>query len=81
MATAKVICVFKHKEDTLFKVYDYGHCLFCELEWVADWSQFDNSQRELIAKAFKLSKQFETIEEFKEETYKYTGDYHFVWED
>ena len=81
MAKVKVICVFKHKEDILFRVYDHGTCFFCELNWDGvDWSQFNMYERMAIAEAFKLPKQFKTIEEFRQVAKYYTGDWHFVWE-
>ena len=81
MAKAKILCVFKHKEDILFRVYDYGGYFFCEWDWNSmKWSEYDTLQRMAITEAFKLTKQFKTIEELRQGTKYYTSDYRFVWE-
>ena len=82
MAKAKIICVFKYKEDVLFKVYDYGTCFFCEWNWEkVDWSKYNDTQRLTITEAFKSTKKFKTIEEFRQKTEHCTSDYKFIWED
>lgn len=75
----KPIGVFKYKDEVLFRIYDYGHCFFCELDWSVDWKQFDRLQRMAIGEAFKLPKQFKTIEDLRQGTKYWTSDYHYVW--
>ena len=78
--TKLLIGVFKYKEEILFKIFDFGDVFYCEVCWDADWSQFDKLQRMAIGEAFKLPKQFKTIEELRQGTKYYTGDYKFIWE-
>lgn len=73
------IGVFKYKDQVLFRIYDYGHCFFCELDWSADWKQFDRLHRMAIGEAFKLPKQFKTIEDMKQGTKYWVHELHFEW--
>lgn len=70
---------FKYKKNTLFYIYDYGDYFFCKLNWDIDWKQFNKFQRIAIGEAFKLPKQFSTIEDLRQGTKYYTGDYRFEW--
>lgn len=76
----KPIGVFKHKDEILFRIFDYGDCFFCELEPSVDWTQFTPVQKEAIGIIFKLPKRFKTIEELKAETKYYVNDWRFIWE-
>ncbi len=77
----KPIGRFKHKEEILFNIFDYGHCFFCELNFSIDWKQFTSTQNSMIGEAYKFSKQFKSIEEFKNSTKNYDGEFYFEWKE
>ena len=80
MRDDKIICIFKCKDEILFQVYNYKEGFYCKLMQDVDWSKYSALEKMAIGEAFKLPKQFQTIEELRQGTKYYTGDYRFVWE-
>jgi hypothetical protein len=77
----KLIGVFKYKEEVLFNIFDCKHCFFCKLNFLVNWEQFTSAQKSMIGEAFKLSKQFKSVEEFKNDTKNYDGEFYFEWKE
>ena len=74
-----LVGVFKHKEEIIFKIYDFGDVFYCELNHNVDWKKYSHLEKLAFGEAFKLPKQFSTIEDLRQGTKYWVSDFHFEW--